>query len=77
MYTIFDLTPNELLLLQAIFKGKSLAEYAADMEKLAEKNIKFSRHRAFQTRKAIIRKLGPRFALALVTKRQKRPLKTD
>lgn len=74
LYTIFDLTPNELLCLQAIMRQKPLVEFAHDMEKLAKKNQSFSRYRAFQTRKAILKKLGHQAAPALLTVGQKKEL---
>lgn len=73
---IRDLTPNELLLIQSICKGENLTEYAEKMEEISKKNQTFSRFRAFQTRKAIIKKFGEQFAQALITRGQKKPLKT-
>ena len=47
LYTLLDLTPNELLLIQSIHNGKTLQQFADDMEKLAARNAKFTRFRAF------------------------------
>lgn len=47
LYTLLDLTPNELLLVKAICDGKTLQQFADDMEKLAARNAKFTRFRAF------------------------------
>lgn len=47
------------------------------MEKLAKKNQTFTRFRAFQTRKAILKKLGDSFSQALLTNGQKKQLKRD
>ena len=76
LYTLLDLSPNELLLIQALHNGKTLSEYAADMEKIAKKNEAFSRFRAFQTRKSILKKF-PRFSQALLTIGQRKQLKKD
>lgn len=75
LYTIFDLTPNELLCLKAIMNGKDLTEWGKDMEQLARKNETFSRFRAFQTRKSILKKLGAEFKGALITNGQRKVLK--
>lgn len=72
---IRDLTPNELLLIQSICKGENLTEYGQKVEQIAKKNQTFSRFRAFQTRKSIIRKLGEQFSAALLTRGQKKVLK--
>lgn len=77
LFDLFDLTDNELLCLKYIMNGKSLIEFANSMEKAAEKNSTFSRHRAFQTRKAILKKLGKSIAPALLTLGQKKELKED
>ena len=76
LYTLLDLTPNELLLVKAIHDGKTLQQFADDMEKLAARNAKFTRFRAFQTRKSIVKKL-PRFGAALLTMGQRKPIKKD
>ena len=69
IYTILDLKPNELLFLKAIHDGKTLTEFGKEMEVLAQKNLSFSRHRAYQTRNAIAKRL-PNLIPALLTKGQ-------
>lgn len=75
LYTIFDLSPNELLCLKAIMNQQSLTDWCKDMEKLSQKNKEFSRFRAFQTRKGILKKLGTQFKGALMTLGQRKELK--
>lgn len=76
LFTLFDLSPNELLCLRAIMKGESLVEFARDMEQMSKSNKSFSRFRAFQTRKALLTKLGgEEFKVALTTMGQRKPLK--
>ena len=58
-------------------RQKSLVEFAKDMERQAKKKATFSRHRAFQTRKAILKKLGEDFAPALLTIGQKKEMKGE
>lgn len=73
---LFDLSPNELLCLQAIMKNLTLSEFAREMEKSAKSNKSFSRFRAFQTRKSLLTKLGgDDFKIALTTIGQRKPLK--
>ena len=74
--TVFtDLTENELLMLQSICRGESLTEFGRKMEKIAKKNQNFTRFRAFQTRKSIVKKLGEKFCGGLLTKGQKKVIK--
>ena len=47
------------------------------MEKLSKENWSFSRFRAFQTRKRLLRKLGDGFAGALLTIGQRKELKKE
>lgn len=76
LFSLFDLSPNEILCLQAIMRGQSLSEFAREMEKSAKSNKSFSRFRAFQTRKALLTKLGgEEFKVALTTMGQRKPLK--
>lgn len=76
LFSLFDLSPNELLCIQAIMRGQSLSEFAREMEKSAKSNKSFSRFRAFQTRKALLTKLGGEdFKIALTTMGQRKPLK--
>ena len=74
LYKIFDLSPNELLCLQAIMNNKDLTTFAKEMEQLANRNKCFTRFRAFQTRKAIIKK-HPELAIACLTNGQRKELK--
>lgn len=76
LYTLLDLRPNELLLIKAIHDGKTLTQYAKDMEQLAQKNQEFTRFKAYQTRKSIAKRL-PKLAAALLTNGQRRPQKKD
>lgn len=76
LYTILDLTPNQILLLKAIHDGKNLTEFGKDMEKQAKSNQKFSRFRAFQTRKSIL-KSHPELSTALIMLGQRKSLKKD
>lgn len=76
MFALFDLSPNELLCIQAIMRGQSLSEFARDMEQLSKSIKSFSRFRAFQTRKSLLSKLGGEdFKVALTTIGQRKPLK--
>lgn len=74
--TLFDLSYNELCCLKAIMNGKSLSDWAREMEKMSKSNASFSRFRAFQTRKLLLSKLGDNFKLALTTDGQRKQLKT-
>lgn len=74
LYTILDLTPNQILLLKAIHDGKNLSEYGRLMEKLSESIKSFSRFRAFQTRKSLL-KNHPELASALIMIGQRKSLK--
>lgn len=76
LYTLLDLKPNELLLIKAIHDGKTLTQYAKDMEQLAQKNLEFTRFKAYQTRRSIAKRL-PKLAAALLTNGQRRPQKKD
>lgn len=73
---MFDLSYNELCMLKAIMQGRNLTEFAEDMEQMSQMNQTFSRCRAFQTRKAILGKLGDQFKIALTTRGQRKPLKS-
>lgn len=76
LFSLFDLSPNELLCIQAIMRGQSLSEFARDMEQMSKSNKSFSRFRAFQTRKALLTKLGGNdFKIALTTVGQRKELK--
>lgn len=86
LYDLFDLSDLELLMLKAIMNGKTLQQFADDMtltlerqHKMMTKNAeqKFSRHHAFQLRKSMLKKLGDRFAAALLTMGQRKKLKTN
>lgn len=74
LYEMFRLKPLELLLLQAVMTGKTLTEFAHDIEHLSAKNQKCSRHHAFQLRKSLHSKL-PQFGYALLTTGQRKQLK--
>ena len=76
LFALFDLSPNEILCLQAIMKNLSLVEFGRAMESMAKGNKSFSRFRAFQTRKSLLSKLGGEdFKVALTTIGQRKPLK--
>lgn len=78
LFDLFDLAPLELLLLRAIMRGKSLVDFAREMTESARAASArpMTRHHAFQLRKSMLAKLGGRFAAALLTRGQKRPLKS-
>lgn len=77
LFDLFDLDWNELMLLKATMNQLTLTEFGQAMEKLSKDNWSFSRFRAFQTRKRLLRKLGDNFAGALLTMGQKKPLKKE
>lgn len=77
LFDMFDLDWNELMLLKATMNSLSLTEFGQQMEQLSKQNWSFSRFRAFQTRKRLLRKLGDGFAGALLTMGQKKPLKKE
>ena len=72
---LFALDFNELMCLKSIMNNMTLTDYAQDMEALAQDNKCFSRFRAFQTRKRLLKKLGDEYSSALLTMGQKKPLK--
>lgn len=78
LFDLFDLAPLELLLLRSIMRGKSLADFARETAAFvrAASARPMTRHHAFQLRKSMLAKFGGRFAAALLTKGQKRPLKS-
>lgn len=59
LYTIFDLSPLELLVLQAIMNGKSLTDFATETTRLLsyKSTHVMTRHHAFQLRKSVLMKL--------------------
>lgn len=84
LYAVFDLSPLELLTLQGIMRKKTLNEIGLDLtelitnqNKLIQKNPfnRVTRHHVFQLRKSMLKKLGDRFAPALLTQGQKKELK--
>lgn len=77
LFDMFDLDWNELMLLKATMNKLTLTEFGQEMEKLSKENWSFSRFRAFQTRKRLLRKLGDNFSGALLTIGQKKPLKKE
>lgn len=77
LFTLFDLDWNELMLLKSVMNQMTLTEFGAQMEKLSKDNWNFSRFRAFQTRKRLLKKLGDNFAQALLTIGQRKPLKKE
>ena len=58
MYVLFDLSYNEICVLKGIMNGKDITSIAKDIELNAKKNQTVSRHKVFQERKAILKKLG-------------------
>lgn len=76
LYTIFDLSPLELLVLKAIMNGKSLTDFATETTRLLKYKSThvMTRHHAFQLRKAVLMKL-PILKNALLTPQQRKPLK--
>ena len=74
---MFDLDWNELMLLKATMNKLTLTEFGQEMEKLSKENWSFSRFRAFQTRKRLLRKMGDGFAGALLTMGQRKELKKE
>lgn len=72
-YTLFDLQPLELLCLKAIMNGQSLVDWSEDISKILKKPM--TRFHAFQLRKSMLKKLGDKYAPALITKGQRKPLK--
>lgn len=58
MYVLFDLSYNEICVLKGIMNGKDITSIAKDIELNAKKNQAVSRHKVFQERKAILKKLG-------------------
>jgi len=84
LYTVFDLSPLELLTLQGIMRKKTLNEIGLEMTDLISRqselmqknpNRRVTRHHVFQLRKSMLKKLGEKFAPALLTTGQKRELK--
>lgn len=84
LYSLFDLNPLELLTLQGIMRGKTLNGIGLDLTKLIleqseligkNPNKRMTRHHVFQLRKSMLKKLGERFAPALLTAGQKKELK--
>lgn len=76
LYIIFDLSPLELLVLQAIMTGKSLTDFATETTRLFQyKSTRvMTRHHAFQLRKSVLMKL-PILKNALLTVGQRKSLK--
>ena len=77
LYVLFDLSYNEICVLKGIMNGKDITSIAKDIELNAKKNQTVSRHKVFQERKAILKKLGDQFAAALLTNGQRRRLKGE
>ena len=86
LYVLFDLSPLELLVFQGIMRNKTLNEIGleltqliANQNKLIQKNPnkRVTRHHIFQLRKSMLKKLGERFAPALLTQGQKKELKKN
>lgn len=77
LFDMFDLDWNELMLLKATMNKLTLTEFGQEMEKLSKENWCFSRFRAFQTRKRLLRKLGDNFTGALLTMGQRKELKKE
>ena len=75
LYVLFDLTYNEICVLKGIMTGKSLTAIAKDIQANALANRTVSRHKVFQERKSMLKKLGDTFAPALMTSGQRRKLK--
>lgn len=70
---LFSLPPNQLLMLQAVMNKKTFNDFAAEMEKLAKKNETFTRFRAFQVHKALLKNFP--FAAGLPVAGQRKPNK--
>ena len=77
LFDLFDLDWNELMMLKATMNRMTLTEFGGEMERLAKDNRSFTRFRAFQTRKRLLRKLGDGFAGALLTTGQRKELKKE
>lgn len=75
LFDLFDLSYNEIMCVKAIMNRKDLTEFGRDMEKLAKKNVTFTRFRAFQTRRGILKKLGDAFKASLLTTGQRKEMK--